>query len=78
MRQLLEHSQIIAAKQGKDFFFMLLIRSSHVKERVHSEIEISLPRKGILVIVPIRLISFRLLKFSGQKGYGAIMQVWKQ
>ena len=31
---------------------------SGIKERVHSEIEISLLKKGILLIVPIRLISF--------------------
>ena len=35
-----------------------------VRERVHSEMKISLIKKGILVIVPIRFISFRLFYFS--------------
>ena len=34
------------------------------KERVHSEMKISLIKKGILVTVPIRFISFRLFYFS--------------
>ena len=49
-----------------------------LKERVHSEMKISLIKKGILVTVPIRLISFRLFYFSWRKGYGKIMQVRKQ
>ena len=40
------------------------------KEKVHSEMKISLIIKGILVTVPIRLISFRLFYFSWWKGYG--------
>ena len=40
--------------------------------------KISLIWKGILVIVPIRFISFRLFYFSERKGYGKIMQVKKQ
>ena len=46
-----------------------------LKERVHSEMKISLVKKGILVIVPIRFISFRLFYFSCRKGYGKIMKV---
>ena len=43
-----------------------------LKERVHSEMKISLVKKAILGIVPIRLISFCLFYFSGQKCYGKI------
>ena len=48
-----------------------------IKERVHSEMKISQIQKGILVIVPIRFLSFRLFYLSGRKGYGEIMQVRK-
>ena len=37
--------------------------------------KISQIKKGILVIVPIRFLSFRLFYLSGRKGYGEIMQV---
>ena len=54
------------------------IKASDIKERVHSEMKISLIKKGIFVTVPIRVISFRLFYFSWRKGYGKIMQVLKQ
>ena len=49
-----------------------------LKESVHSEMKISLINKGILEIVPIRFISFRLFYIFGRKGYDKIMQVRKQ
>ena len=44
-------------------------------KRNHSELEISLLRKGILVIVSIRFLSFCVFYFSGEKVYGRIIQV---
>ena len=40
--------------------------------------KISLIKKSILVIVPIRLVSFSMFYLSGWKGYEKIMHVWKQ
>ena len=42
-----------------------------LKERVHSEMKISLFEKGILVTVPIRFISFRLFWLAGRESYGS-------
>ena len=41
------------------------------KERVHSEMKISLIKKSILMIAPIRFISFRLFWLAGRESYGS-------
>ena len=40
------------------------VRWDYIKERVDSEMKICLLKKGILVIVPIKFISFRFFCFS--------------
>ena len=50
---------------------------SLIKERVQSEIIISQIYKGILVIVPIRFISFRLFLFFWMERLGAV-HLWRQ
>ena len=44
----------------------LSIAQHQLKERVHSEMKISLLKMGILVIMPIRFVSYSLLRFSGR------------
>ena len=62
-----------------NYFHNCVQYDQHQQEHYQlKEIKIFLIKKGILVIVPIRFISFCLFYFSGRKGYSKMMQVQKQ
>ena len=62
---------------GKDAEEEYKQRKKAMNNELISEMIFSLLKKGILEIVPIRFISFRLIWLSERKSYGRIVQVRK-